>query len=754
MTSRGAALFFVVLSFAPPAGAQHYPLPLLPEPAPPPPRITFEVRFPAERGGGTAAGSAGEVEYLADSAIQASGGVEVKYRDTTLRAERVTVQQADKTLVAEGNVTVDQGNRRMAAERATYDLESRTGVFHKATASGAPDYYFTGEEVAKTGENTYRITDGVFTSCAGESPAWSFRVAEANVELEGYARIQHARFRVKKAPVLYFPYVLWPAKQDRASGFLVPNIGYSKRRGAYLGLAYFQTLGRSVDATVLFDGYEEEYYGVGGEVRYQPTAETGGVVRGFLIDDPFADDNRWKLSIEHETRDLPWDLRGVIDYEDYSDFEFFRDFERELADVSRRNLYSSAFVAGNWGVHSLNILADERQTFIDPAANAPAGTPASIISHRQLPEVEYRLRNTRLGKTPLYLQFLGSVGRLDIDRVTLYSGSYERADLFPQLSLPLRPAPWLSLSLSAGGRATFYQDSVCRPSTGPGDDGPEVCGAVGQELTGESLERTFPTAGAQVVGPSLARIFGGFGSFAKFKHVIEPRVVYSYTGEFDDRQRVPLFDEVDNVDPTDGVRVSLVNRVLGKPQDTEGGGAREVFTFELSQNYSFDEERPLERAGSETSASGPLRAELRLSPSARTNVRVEADYSRFFDQILSRSLSGSVALGRHTVGATWFTRYAGQTGETTGDQAGFNAALFFADRRLRLDTQLNYDLETSLLQQQRYIAEWSGSCWGLRLEWREFESQNRQDRDWRVAVSLKNVGSFLDFGGGDQERFD
>jgi hypothetical protein len=79
--------------------------------------------------------------------------------------------------------------------------------------------------------------------------------------------------------------------------------------------------------------------------------------------------------------------------------------------------------------------------------------------------------------------------------------------------------------------------------------------------------------------------------------------------------------------------------------------------------------------------------------------------------------------------------------------------LLFADRRLHLDTLLSYNLETSQLQQQRYIAEWSGSCWGMRLEWRAFDSADRQDRDWRIAISLKNVGSFLDFGGGDQERF-
>ena len=55
---------------------------------------------------------------------------------------------------------------------------------------------------------------------------------------------------------------------------LIPNIGYSDRRGAYLGLAYYQTLGRSYDTTFHVDLYSEEYLGVGNEFRYRPSEGT------------------------------------------------------------------------------------------------------------------------------------------------------------------------------------------------------------------------------------------------------------------------------------------------------------------------------------------------------------------------------------------------------------------------------------------------------------------------------------------------
>jgi len=696
------------------------------------PRISFEVQFPPENGGGTAAGSAGSLEYQGENLAIATGGVEIRYQDYTVKAERVTLDRSTMQLTAEGGVVLDQGPRRLSGRALHFDLETKTGSLSEAVAFVEPDYYFRGEEIAKVGEDIYTVRAGAFTSCAGEVPDWSFRLARARVELEGYARLRHATLRVKRVPVFYLPYILWPAKSERTSGLLIPNLGYSRRRGGYLGLAYYQVLGRSYDTTLFVDLYGERYYGVGDEFRYRPSEGTRGRVRGYLIDDPLSVDYRWKLSFEHETTDLPWNMRGVVAYEDFSDFDFFRDFERDLDQSSLRTLYSSGFVTGNWGPHSLNLLLDDRQTFIDQG---------EIIRQRQLPEIEYRLRATKLGGTPLYLQLLSSVNYLMVERSATNDGDYGRADLFPQLSLPVRTVPWLTLALSAGGRATYYSDSL---------DG------SGAAFAGESLTRVFPTAGAEIVGPSVSRIFDAkLGGFAKLKHVIEPRWTYSYLGEIDEPERVPLFDEVDTPRVTNLARVALVNRVLAKPADASRGGAREILSFELAQAYSLDGSEPLQRSrdGQRVEAWGPLQALLRFNSGPGTNLKAQLNYSTLFDGLESTSLSGNLGVGRHQAGLTWFTRYDAESGETRGDQLGVNLGVELVPRRLRLDAQVNYDLEDGLLQQQRYVADYASQCWGVRFEFREFRAIDRRDRDYRFALTLKNVGTFLDMTGGQRQEF-
>lgn len=696
-----------------------------------PGRTEFVLNFPEEEGGGTAAGSAETIDYLRDTYAQLGGGVRLRYQDIELQAAAAEVDLITKVVTARGDVVLDQGPRRLTGETLEFDLDTKTGKLTNATAHVAPDYYFSGTEVAKVDEDVYTVQDGIFTSCSQEVPDWSFRLGEARVELEGYARVRNASLRVKKLPIFYTPYILWPAKSERTSGLLVPQIGYSERRGASVQLAYFQTLGRSYDTTFHVDTFSEGFLGLGNELRYRPTEGTQGNLILYSVKDPegFEEDEwRWKAEWNHVTNDLPWGLRGVVRFQDFSDFNFFRDFERDFDRNTLRFIDSRAFVSGSWGPHLFNFLVQDRETFVGGG---------QTVEQRKLPEVEYRLRSTRLGRTPLYLQMESSLAYLDVSRPGGVAGSYGRADLFPQLTLPIRTFPWLSLSVTAGERLTFYENTV-DPATGA--------------FAGETLTRALPYAAAQVIGPSFSRIFNTeIGGFAKLKHVIEPRWSYTYRGDFEEIAEVPLFDEVDFVRSTNSGRFALVNRVLAKPEGA-ASSAREVFLFELAQAVSFDDEQPLQisRDRTITSEEGPLEALMRFNPTNRVTLKAEARYSTLFSGLDSTELSGNLGFGGGTrANVSWFTRYDAESGGTLANQLRIGGSVTILPQKLALEGQVNYDLEENFLQQQRYVLTWNAQCYGLRLELRDFRTgagvnQRVEDREFRFALSLKNVGTFLD----------
>lgn len=700
---------------------------------PPVERITFSLPFAAEAGGGVASGTAGTLEYKESDLVIASDAVEFEYQNLKLQAELVTVDLKTKKLTAEGRVILDDGPSRLVGERVVFDLDTKLGTFYEAQAFVSPDVHFEGTEISKVGEDSFTVTDGTMTSCSEDRvPDWSFRLGKARVKVDGFARVKNTRLRVKKLPVFYLPYALFPVKGGRVPGLLFPNLGYSSSRGAVIGLAYFQPFGDSYDTTIYGDLYGNNYTGFGAEFRYRPSQVTGGTFRAFAIDDPIEDTVRWKASWRHSSDQLPFGLRGVVNYFDFSDFNFFRDFERSFNDVAIRSLYSSGFVSGNWGSHSLNILADDRETFIKRDVT---------VTQRQLPEIEYRLRPTRIGKLPLYLSLLSSASQLEIDRTDVIKGSYSRADLLPSLTLPVSTLPWLSFSLAASNRMTWYGDSL--------DDSRN-------DFRGESLTRSAPSVSASLIGPSFSKVMDKrIGSFGKFKHIVEPRWSYLRVDGFDEQERVPLFDEVDTLINREIFSISLVNRVLAKPADENVlAGAREILSFEIGQSFSLDDQ-PFEQSADLTrrGTKSAISAKLRFNPSDRASLEARTSYSDLFGRLASASLLGGLRFGPDSVGLTWVTSIDPETGTTRSHQARVFTDLTLVKNHLRMQNQVNMDLKTGLLQQHRHTFYYTSQCWGARLEFRELKTTVRRDRDIRLAISLKNIGTFLDFNHGEQDRF-
>src|SRR5690349_1813855 len=76
----------------PPAGATPpatAPAPAAPAPSGPPgagpDRIDFVLNFPEDQGGGSAAGSSGNLEYVRENYAVLTGGVQIRYQDVDLK---------------------------------------------------------------------------------------------------------------------------------------------------------------------------------------------------------------------------------------------------------------------------------------------------------------------------------------------------------------------------------------------------------------------------------------------------------------------------------------------------------------------------------------------------------------------------------------------------------------------------------------------------------------------------------------------
>jgi LPS-assembly protein len=724
-------------------------------------RPNFQIRFRVpEKGGEVRLTTKKPVQYVQDVSWDGSEEVTIEYQDVKITADVGHYDFPTKTATLTGHVVIDQGPTRLSGSRAVFHLDTKTGTIEDSTADLAPAYHIVARAIDKIGEATYRVHDGIFTSCDLPKPEWSFHMSEATVTLDDYARMKNVSFRAGPVPILYLPYLIWPTKENRASGFLVPGVGYTSERGGYLGLTYYWVTGRSTDVTVSTDFYTKGSVGFGTEFRWMPSLESAGVFRGYFIHDKQATvcvkvseappgsttfctlpdgtlglfttrtENRWKYRLDHVAEDLPWDFRGVISARDYSDREFLNDFERNFNYSSARQIFSTAFLSRNVGDDSVNLRFERSETFF-----------SQTVLQERIPSLEYLRRTSQLGPSPLYLALEASMSGLFVNRgPNLPHGTYGRFDAHPTLSLPWKGIPWLSLTARAGGRLTEYTDST--------DD-------LQTHFTGQSARRSYGEASLSLVGPSFMRIYDwDVGPYGKFKHVIEPRVDYTYVSNVSDPARIPVYDEVDTALGQNQVRYAIVNRLLARPADPQKGTATEIASLEIDQTYAFTPaQTTIATAVPTIGKAGPVEAILRLNSSGLLVFDGRVDYDTHVDTVTSASVTSAINWKQNFVNFTWFESRA-VLDATPGhislappsDQVRFGLGLDLW-RGFRVDSQLNYDIRNKSMLEDRSLLTYRASCFTIYLEVRNLRVPPTPVHEYRIVVNLKDIGTLLDVNG-------
>jgi len=714
----------------------------------------------------------GVTEIQKDEYSISQGGVTIEYQDIKLVAYKVTYNYRTKDVVAEGNVIIDQGPTRITATQAMYNLTSKTGTFFNATGTMDPSMYFSGDRIEKVDEDTYRLTNGVFTSCDLDRPAWSFHIGNADVTLDDYAHMRNVSFRARELPIFYTPRLIWPTKRDRSQGFLIPRAKFTDRFGVRLENGYFIPFGDSWDATLYADASTENYFGGGIEMRYVPSPNVKiGDFRARFVNNAPEKRIEWKYEYKHAQENLPGGFRGVVDVRDFSRLDFFREYDDDTQVLTLSNIYSSAYLTKNRPKYSLNILADRRDYEL---LQADPDDPSQFVTARQryeqLPSLQFRMFPQRIGRTPFYFTMESSssqlrTGSVDPSGERTVDASYYRTDIFPTVSMRLRTPQWLSIKPQLAVRQTVYsasQQLVCDSPEAPiecaaCEANPTLAICNRRELRDdEGVSRFYAQGQVELVGPSLSKVFNrSAGGFTRFKHVIEPRVRYVYTTDVENQAEIARFDTVDS--PflpivRDSLEYSLTQRLIGKESTDKGGNPREVLSFALRQSMALSD--PFERASTSTSTFSthkftPLVATLRFNPYQSVTLDANATFGNVSHQADSMSLSANlVGTGERAdkyLGFTYFASFDTPGQDNGRSQIRLNTGSYLVKDRIRADVQLNYNVTDGRFLEQRYLTGWLGSCYGLALEYRRYEvfsgSELKNVSSYGIAVTLKNVGT-------------
>jgi LPS-assembly protein len=708
------------------------------------------------------------IEMKADSqekhgdAYHLAGAVKVVYEAMSLQADTVDYDSSSGAITAAGNVRFERSgkNELIEAERAEYNLKTGVGRFFNARGSlgglvrrsssiltSANPIYFKAATAQRDEQGEYTVFNAEVTVCDPNDPTWTFSSGRSTILPESSAVIHGATLRVLRIPVLYLP-ILYKSLglNPRNSGFLAPSIGKNSRFGFVLGDSFYWAINRSMDAELGGEYLSARGWSQQGNFRavlnnstHLSLAYFGVVDRGFGPDK--VDQGGRSARAEGVTRIGPY-TRGVLDFNYLSSLTFREAFSQTYTEAVSSEIHSFGFLSRNEGPNQLN-------AYLSRTENFQSLQPNDAVRLKALPRLDYRrLEQPAADALPFWLAFDASAGLISRTEPSvnvasgLKSSLFERIELFPRVSLPLR-FKGSSLETELGFRATHYGNSKEESL-----------------LNSSTLTRGVTSLNFDWHAPAVSKTFtsGGWLSHSKVRHVVEPAVKFSMVSGAGDFREILVYDEQDIVTNTRQLEYSLTNRILASRPE----GIDELLSFEIKQQYYFKSDfggalitgsrnvflSSLTLTGSafldQPRRFSPLLSYLRLKPAAHLELEVREDYDPELQRFSHGGIVGSLHSGPDFLSISHsFVRSspalaapANQIGFSLGHgnltRVGWNAVVGGA-----------YDVRSAYLQYMAFQGSYNNNCCGISVEFRRFAlGPARNENQFRVAFSLANIGTF------------
>ena len=204
-----------------------------------------------------------------------SGHARVHQAGESLAADTIELNLDQRTLQAWDNCIYVTADTTLYGDQMQLDLDSRTGTIHNGRIANEK-FTLRGTEIRKTGDRTFSVVQGNYTTCHDCSPSWNLLGEKMDMEIEGYAHITNLVARVKDASVFWLPHLTLPMKTRRQSGVLFPAFAFGAIHGSQIIIPYYWAPADWTDLTLGYGQYTVRGHRFEIEARYKLTKRSLG----------------------------------------------------------------------------------------------------------------------------------------------------------------------------------------------------------------------------------------------------------------------------------------------------------------------------------------------------------------------------------------------------------------------------------------------------------------------------------------------
>ena len=502
------------------------------------------------------------------STYTATGQVRLTRSGSLIEADKVIYNESTSEAEAIGNVKFTDTDVFITGSKAGFNIDSKTGKIYDADVFFKKDnYHISGKVLEKKGENYFTSPAATFTTCDGPLPDWSFRGKKIDIITGERLKARDVSFRMKCLPVLYTPYLYAPILTERQSGLLMPEVGYSDKKGFHLNIPIFWAFSENRDITLELEQYSKRGYGEGIEFRYLEPGDIRG--KWWLYHMRDRELNKDYIEIKGAHNQISAEkIGGFISVNYINEKDFYREFRPNIETRTNRFLESTAEITAPFSNSRAYLLS---QYWIDLKDNMP--DPA-----QRLPEAGIVLNPSKLGR--VWLSGSAALSNFWSDEGT----GGQRFDIFPKILHSFGKD--IVISQAAGIRETAY-------ALNKTDD---------DSLHRESFEY-YIAAHTRLIK-----------KYSTFTHIAEPTLSYNLIRNTEND--LPVFDSAEHYKETSMVELALLNRFMNRNG--------EFMVIRASQGYDPDlVDRPFRPFRLDLALNKPLRLRMNADYNVHTG-RVES----------------------------------------------------------------------------------------------------------------------------------
>jgi LPS-assembly protein len=301
--------------------------------------------------------SGGKVSAQVDQQAEATDGVELRYGELTLSADKLNYRVIEDLAKAEGHVRIDHNGNVFTGPLlqlyvSRFEGEFLTPSFYLALTGGsgkADVIKFIDSDHMSAKQATYSSCPAV----ENQEPDWKISARTLRMDLaanEGEA--EGAVLRFLGVPILAAPSLSFPLSSARKSGWLPPNIFLDNRSGLEFGVPYYWNIAPQRDATFTPFIMTKRGVGVDSEFRYLEPGHAGRINVDLLPSDRVFGRSRWSLNLNNDGVFGDWHYK--LKSERVSDDDYWKDMSRRVESQTPR-LLSTDFKLNrqkelSWGV--------------------------------------------------------------------------------------------------------------------------------------------------------------------------------------------------------------------------------------------------------------------------------------------------------------------------------------------------------------------------------------------------------------------